>query len=469
MMRNDLLFPEETFRRSYSMITEPVIACKTAFIGKCAEIDRFFRMTLDIDIRTELNEDQLSLVLHYYPSLSSLNLSQFNHLMQIFLLIRNDNAHLYANDPIYVNDAMALSLSSVVRPFFPITKGDELTLYGAFHVVALLSNMISVWPFVVNFFTSKILRLHVGSGKELNDFQIKVEKTFQEKCRRGKPTYSYPEGIGKNAINYMNLTLQTTLSKVFFGFEKDTLNLHYAKSDYVSFREVTDKASYLFDSVNDEEKLIELRNAWYHGFCLYDIYEQYGVRKTFTLDMMFSTLLLLQRACLKNRNRYWDVLKAMDDFAIAIMHFYCLRIVEVTYKIIDSRLTKKEKFESRIFNSWVAYKNMRDTIPGSLENAVSLYRSHDVKWTVKGSRFDDRKLRQTTCQILRVFLFNGGQDIQIGDLRTNGKNLCLADVDLPQEYQLKVNGFYLRELNGRPIENIGDRIVVYEVDCRNIH
>ena len=65
LMRNDLLFPEETFRRSYSMITEPVIACKTAFIGKCAEIDRFFRMTLDIDIRTELNEDQLSLVLHY--------------------------------------------------------------------------------------------------------------------------------------------------------------------------------------------------------------------------------------------------------------------------------------------------------------------------------------------------------------------------------------------------------------------
>lgn len=82
------------------------------------------------------------------------------------------------------------------------------------------------------------------------------------------------------------------------------------------------------------------------------------------------------------------------------MRFYCLRVVELTYKIIDERLYKNEKMKERIFNHWSAYQSVLRFVPGSLDNACKLYRPQNVTWLVKAPKFEDNETRKRSATLL---------------------------------------------------------------------
>ena len=462
-MKCKILHLEETVHNSYSIITDSIVICKSAFMGVCAEINRLFRTTLHLIIGNKLTQAQFSSILSYYPSFSSFDLNQFSQLMRIFLSIRNDNAHLYASDPIFIDETMVPLLSSIVKPFYSISKDGELTLYGAFHIVALLANKLSIEAFIGALLTQKICDIHVQSGKEMDALHRFISKAYTSKARSYKPDYSYPDGMNKCALDRMNLLLQNHLSKIFFSFEQDSVSNDQAKTKYKPFKKTAKKASKIFNSQEDKDKLISLRNMWCHGVCLYDNYKKDKKTKSFTLDEVFEALFILQDACLRQKGQYIHVLNAIDDFAKSILDSYCQRLVKITYKIIDRRLKQKEKFPHRILKSWTAYQNLQNTIPGTLENVVKLYHPEDMKWVINAFSFKDYRTRRTVCKILRIFVFDGNQNIKIGHFKTRHKNFCLADVDLPTEYQLKINGYYLKDLQGELIKDISGRIQIYRV------
>ena len=105
-MKHNKLCLEESIQKSFSKSTNSVIACKSAFIGTCTEIDRFFRVILNINIGKRITEKSFSLIVAYYPGFACFNVEQFSQLMSIFLLIRNYSAHLYATGSIRVDETM---------------------------------------------------------------------------------------------------------------------------------------------------------------------------------------------------------------------------------------------------------------------------------------------------------------------------------------------------------------------------
>ena len=90
---------KKTISSNYETITNSLLNVKVAFMGMCADIERYLSRGCKekIFLRADLEPVTIQAMNHLYPRLSGLSLSQWNELSQIFLDIRSSNAHLYCN------------------------------------------------------------------------------------------------------------------------------------------------------------------------------------------------------------------------------------------------------------------------------------------------------------------------------------------------------------------------------------
>ena len=452
----------KTIKKNYKIITEPLLEVKSAFIAVCADIDRYIRISTGCEIRGELDEATVDKLKEIFPCLSEMTVDQWNRLILVFLNIRNDNAHLYQNKPVYIDEDILAYLNALVEPEMAVVAdGNELTVYGAYYVLVFLSQRFQLWTFITPLLRGQ--NFDDMSKKEFHNFRISSQHLLQEYCGIGKP-------IGNNGAHcmtnlmYINDTLRRELTSVFLELEAVAIDRGFAAQYSPSFRTVLGNIKEIGEDGELSKRLIELRNTWFHGHWLEDeVMLPDGKRKKFDFYETIETLRML-RETLADYERYDSVTGQIESFGKALLDFKALRLVEVSYKLLDSRLLTASKFDERIENLEKAYSVFASTEERFLEAASSLLGSDPVVWNISAAKFSnaDSLPRKTITNELKIIVLADEDGFDIGRFHTDRKTLTLCDVDLPPEYCNTINGKPLKDYKLIPLENICEKIKLYK-------
>ena len=76
---------------AYLVIDETTIGVKSSVIALCSDIDRYFRLKLNLNISNQIDEFEYIRVRKEYPYLANMSLEQFNRLLIVFKSIRDIN------------------------------------------------------------------------------------------------------------------------------------------------------------------------------------------------------------------------------------------------------------------------------------------------------------------------------------------------------------------------------------------
>ena len=435
---------EDTIKNAYYRVDGELVLIKSALVSLCTEIDRHFRVGHGISIRGELDEDSLKQFAYLYPRFSFFNDKQLNRLLTIFLLIRGVNAHLYSNKPIFIDDDIADMLTSICEPKYKVHINGELTIYGSFYILMLLSHKYMIWPVITSFLKNKFFVELPNHGNELSEIQQETQKYFQEYCGVGKPIVNVRGSESKVYTQYLSDVIKKTLTVLFFDLEKIFANRDVAfKRNAPSFRQLLHNDPFLNDD-DTIDKLAEFRNIWLHGYLINDDYKEEGVEFTVSIEYIFNKLMIF-KTLLPDDYKYGIIHEDLNAFATSLFHFAALRVVEVGYKLLDNRLLTQDKIEERIKNEGLAVSKIKVYDPSFYDSLSPLLRSGEINWRVSGSKFTHVITRKTVCETLTIVKLESEKGFDVGGCHTNAQTLFLPLIDLPKEYQNKINGKYLDE------------------------
>ena len=449
---------KKTISSNYETITNSLLNVKVAFMGMCADIERYLSRGCKekIFLRADLEPVTIQAMNHLYPRLSGLSLSQWNELSQIFLDIRSSNAHLYCNKKIIISDGLRCYLEGVVEPELPIVADDnELTIYGAYYVLMLLGQAFQQWPFI-----SSLL-----SAKNFKD----IHKKDSEKFRRSSQHYLQRfSGIGKPGATLETIDLNHTLTRemtgIFLLLEEAALNRNTAMSKRRSFKTVLKHITVMKEDKVFADRLTDLRNAWFHGCWLEDeVKNSNGEVKKFDFYETIDTLVML-RDKIKGRSRYTNVLDQIHELGAGLLDCWILRMVELTYKVLDSRLLVSSKLQGRVENLNTAYKRFSSMSDRFYQASSRLLNDGPRIWRAAASKFStaDYRERVTRVNELKIIVFENENGFDIGSCHTESKRLIFCNVDIPEQFECTINQKRLEDYSLRPIRKINGRINVYQ-------
>lgn len=454
----------KSIKDNYRYVIEPLVNVKSAFISICADIDRYIRLSTGCEIRKELDEGTVEKLKELYPCLSGLNTEQWNRLLLVYINIRNDNAHLYQNKPIYLDRDILSYLEALVNPeMTPVVHENELTLYGAYYVLAFLAQKFQLWLFVTSLMRGQ--NFSDMGKKEFAAFQKDSQHRLQEFCGIGKPIGN-AEGQRMVDLAYLNDTLRRELTSVFLGLEAVALDKSLCLGISPSFRSVLGNIPPITQNQALFDRMTELRNIWFHGHWLGDdVTMPDGSRKRFDFYEAIETLRMLREALI-DYEKYDSVTLQIESFGKALLDLKVLRLVEVSYKILDSRLLTLPKLEERLSNMAKAYEMFIAVEDRYYEAASSLLLSGPVTWYVCAAKFSnaDYLPRETKVEELKIIKLHSDSGFDIGHFHTNVQDLILCDVVLPDGFSLTING---RALSQYPLvlcRDVCKRIKVYRAD-----
>ncbi len=416
-------------------------------ISTCAEVDRYLRESLNINLGEDISEEQLNGFYAIFPALTNLSLEQINRLLLLFGNIRNINAHLYSNKPLYLDEDLANYFKSIIKPSYEITQGKELTIYGMYFVILFLCQRYQAWGFMTSLL-SKHYFVEIKSGSFQTDLISREQKEVAASvCGKGKPNYHFDRSIeskvdvlGLNNLCYQNMTT------IFFDLER-TANwsgaTFYNKKTPSLAKILSYKSTF---SENSEllNRIMQLRNDWFHGKCLYDYVEIDGKEVLFTIGLINSVLLDMKQA-IANDDVFGRVLDDIDNFGRMLVKYYSARLIEVTYKILDTRLLTIDKVESRLSDADIAYERLISGSEEYYDSAMKLLSNNKMDWVIISNKFLDFRQRTTVTDRLYIMKIHSDIGFDIGGFHTDKKDICLAEVDLPEMYQNTINGRLLKD------------------------
>ena len=451
-------------RESYESVTEAVLNVKSGFISLCADIDRYIRLTAGCEIGEEMDEASIERLRHLYPLLNGLTTDQWKRLMTTFSFIRNDSAHLYQNKAVYLDRSVQSYLEGLVKPEMRLmVNGNELTIYGAYYVLSFLAQKYQLFPFVSNVINKR--NFGNMSRKEMTKFTVSTVKLHAPYCGKGKPI-GLATVVGLGDATYVNDTLRRHLSKVFLGLEAVAFEHSQASTYSPSFREILSHVGCVAKDKELYDDLVELRNVWFHGHTLGD-----EVRipnkpvKTFDLFETIKTLKRLEEAIIDSEE-YDYLTEQIATFGESLLFFKCLRLVELSYKVLDSRVLEREKLDERVKNLAGGYKIVTSASDYFYKEASSLILSGPLDWKVVSSKFSsaDCRPRVTSVDELKIITMHSENGFDIGGYHTNEKTLTLCDVTIPYEFSLTINGKRLSDYSLVLERDICPRVKVYRAE-----
>ena len=445
---------------AYSVVNERVLDIKSCVINLCSDIDRYFRLRLGLNISSEVNNYEFNRIKKEYPYLANMSLEQFNRLLIIFKSIRDINAHLHLRKPIFIDDDIIEYLTYILQPDYSVNVDNKLTVYGQAYILYFLSHKYNLFPFLSSFFSFKHFEeISKMTGKETNDYKVNTQHVVQEICGIGKPIY--PNNVDKFEYQFMNDLFKRHMTKFIYKIELACSDTTKSFDDTWSLAKVLRKAE---TYVYDEEVfnlIIDLRNCWLHGVCLNEKAEIDGQYVELSYQFIFKAFAKIKRWLLKNKDEFRDVIDELNKFVISCFNYYTLRLIEVSYKVLDSRLLTEEKIESRVKNLKLAFERFNKAQKNYYELAGELIEPDDMVFEVAGSKFTDSIPRRTKCYRLRILKFSSDSGFDIGDFHTNSNELIVASIDLNQKYANEINGRYLSEYRLTKEMKYGNRISVY--------
>ena len=445
--------------KCYDKIDKNTIELKSGFIGLCTEIDRYFRLAFSMDLNKPIGNYHTEAFDKIFPNLSSLTRSQLEQLRRIYCEIRNINAHLFFSKPIYITSELADKLVNIAIPKFDISYNGELTIFGMLYVLAFICQKYQMWPFLSECFKSTYF--FDITKKETSKIQTETEHYLQTFCGLGKP-----RSENQNTINmesqYINDTCKRYMTKVFFALEKSILRWSFSSHKSPSFSCLL-KNNMPFSRDNElTSDLIRLRNYWFHGNAIFDTFSNENEESRISLEYVMSAFAKL-KSLLKDSESYKVVITLIEEFGERLMHFYVLRIIEVSYKILDKRLLTKDKVESRIIGANQVFARFEKVSPKYFETALKLINEESFSYSVHAPRFLGFRPRTTSGRSLRILKITSKYNLSIGNFQSNQNEVCLALVDIDKKYLNTINGVLPHELNGIIETNYSSRIYVKRV------
>ncbi len=453
----------DTLDEAFRGLGNELTGFKSSLLGLCVDIDRYLSITCQIDTSGDVGLEEFSKALEIFPRFKSLTLEQFNRYLILFRKIRDESAHYHLAMPIpFDEDLEEFVWENAMDPIWKTSFHGNITVYGAVLVLALLSQKYMIWPFCTTFYGNRYFIEITKHGR--GDFRIQEQKFLEFLCGKGKPiVQAMGRTLEKDEI-YINDTLKRTLTSVFFGLEIITMSEDdRLRSSIPSFRRLLE-GSKLFDG-DLTERIVWLRNQWFHGTFIGDevVYDNKTIR--FTLELVLGILNDLLKAIRQEDRKPEWLIEDLNAASQAFFDFYALRIVEVSHKILDSRLLREEKLEDRLKSARAAYERMKNASQDLYEAFASLRYDGFLLWNVKPAKFqDDIKPRKTMTANLKIFKIHCDSGFRIGDFKTNRQDIVLASVSVETGFENKVNGIELPSLKGKEVGHLSKFITIFEAE-----
>lgn len=433
----------QTLDRAYSVADSDLVELKSAMIGLCTDIERYFKVAFDVNLNEEIDDDAFRRILYVFPKFGPLTIEQFNRLVILFVNIRGVNAHLYLSKPIYLDDDLKYFIISNTHPSYILEDDNKITIYGAVLILMLMAQKYMVWPFCTSFFRCEFF-MEIGKSEEMSNFQIAQQKKFNGFCGLGKPLTQNAKPVQGIESTYINDVLKRCLTLVFLDLEKVLKNYKECSLKTASLSGML-KGNSLFDETLIS-KIVKLRNCWFHGSFIGDIVEQNEGNFEFTLEFAVDVLKELAEVANKDVNQFGLIINDIHYFAQNFFNYYALKLVEVSYKILDNRLLTEDKLDSRLDNIDFSFKRFEKVDSKVFEMFADLINFHQIRWNVSASKFLDKLPRKFDCENLKIAKIHSDKGFKIGDFKTDRKDIVLALVYVKEGYKNLVNNIDLQSV-----------------------
>ena len=455
---------EMTTSEAYRYLANSVLGVKASLISLCADIDRYFKLGLNINISESVTDRDFLRVLNIFPFLAQMTLEQFNKLLSVFKDIRDVNAHVNSRQAVYIDDDICTYLTSILEPDYEVSVNGALTLYGEAFVLYFLSQNYNLFKFITSFFNGHNFKeFKEMTGQEKSKYQTSTQHIVQEICGIGKPIVLNNDN--KKEYVYMNDLFKNNLSPIIFSIEEACVRTDRTKKNY-SFSSIIHYNSFLNNYEEISELIILLRNCWLHGTFLEDEIEYNDEIIRFDYKFILESFIKIKQCFNQNLEMFGHAVSLINKFAFLCLDHYILRIYEVTYKILDNRLLTSDKFDERIKNLESAYNRFSSEQKIYFELLADLLGDIEINMSPGKSKYLDNIPRSTKREKLILIKMISKNGFDIGDYHTDETELVFADVDLEAEYQNKVNGKYLKEFDFVSEEKYGNKISIYSVEIK---
>ena len=451
-----------TLNCAYRVIDNEVLGIKASVISICSDIDRYFKLRFDLDISSEdIGLNQYFEIIKVFPQLSRLSLSQFNHLLDVFTNIRDINAHLHLCKEVEVNEDLCDYLITIVKPEYDIVSNGKLTMYGQSYIISFIAQKYNLWPFYISYFKrTHFEETYNMKGDAISKFQTGEQHKMQNFCGIGKPINT--TNYSSHDFLYLNDLFKKYMTNIVFSLEKECSHTRKSTNHSKSLARYMSSA-YVFDT--DEESynlMIFLRNCWFHGVLLNEVVEFDNEKKLLSFEFVMESFIKIKATLKKNDDMFYRTITNINEFANAILNYYVLRLVEVSYKVLDSRLLTEDKVDSRIDGLVKAYNRFINTDTNYFDLAGRLIDPEYMEFRVGGPKFLDKISRKTICDNLKIVKLHSISGFEIGEFKTNKQDLYFVLIDLDEKYQNRINGKYIYEYSIDIEIKYGSKISVFE-------
>ena len=291
------------------------------------------------------------------------------------------------------------------------------------YILSFISQKYQTWPFITAYFN----RSFIGyKGDELSKKQVEINHHFQTFSGTASPIYSESHPIPKAELIYLNDLIKRTLTKIFFKLEcLFSIGKKTREDDNRSFKQILEYGKSGFSN-NLINRLIAIRNFWFHGTMIYDKIVDDYIRE-FNLKTISEVLFELIEESKADIARYKYIINEIRNMGSQLYDFCGLRLVELSYKLLDYSLFEEEKIEKRITNSIKAFNRIiRTNEYGLLEIAYNL-NPKPHKYTVAAAKFIDKFPRSIKTSSLKIYKINSKSGLKINDFFTtqNDVYICL--------------------------------------------
>lgn len=445
----------------FTYVTDAMIRSKSALIGLCSEIDRFLMITMDIDMSKDITDEQYNLLFDFFPNLSNI---PYNLLDSYFILIRdirNISAHIFLANKLQVDFELLELLYKIAKPLYKVESEGNLTFYGCAYILSFIAQKYQTWPFITLYFNKSFIECQ---GNELAKRQVEINHHFQTFCGANSPVYPENSSIPKVELIYLNDLVKRTLTKIFFKLERlFSIGKKTREDDDRSFKHILEYGKSDFSNILIK-RLNALRNFWFHGTMIYDkIVDEYI--NEFNLQTISEVLLELIEESKADIVRYNYIIKAIRKMGSELYDFCGLRLVEVSYKLLDYSLYDVEKIEERITNSIRAFNRLLQTNEyGFLEIAYNL-NPEPHKYYLAAAKFTDKIPRPIKTSSLKIYKIHSERGIKINDFHSEQKDvyICLlVDESSARKYKIL-------KLNKICDKNILDLEVTFDLKISQTH
>ena len=450
----------QTLDRAYSYADSNLVELKSAMIGLCIDIERYFKVAFDANLNEKIDDDTFRRILIVFPRFRSLTIEQFNIFIILFVYIRGVNAHLYLSKPIYLDADLKEFIINNALPQYIIEDENKLTVYGSVLVLSMMAQKYMIWPFCTSFLRNQFF-IEIEKNDAMSHFQISQQNFFNNICGIGKPLTQNATRVSGVELSYINDVLKRCLTSVFFDLEKVFANYKGCSKKTTSFSS-TLKHNELFDK-RLISRIICLRNCWFHGSFIGDEVEYNNKKFKFSLEFAVETLKGIAKEGKKDPVTFSSVINDISYFAQNFFNYYVLRMVEVSYKILDNRLLTKDKVESRLTNAERAFRRINNVDISVFEMLSELICHEEIKWNVGASKFLDKCPRKFDCSNLKIAKIHCSRGFTIGGFKTERTDIILALVGIKEDYKNLVNGIDLYDYEYKVVKTCSKFISIIEM------